>query len=141
MQRAPPRLYTLDEACGRVAWLQQRFNGIDEHLGSARTLGDQVADLEIVWGSKLLEEGCPERADYMRFKAELEGHEKAVDGQIKEITGQGIEVKDVFTGLIDFYARRGPETVYLCWKRGETTIGWWHTLQAGFAGRRPISEF
>jgi hypothetical protein len=49
-----------------------------------------------------------------------------------------IEVKDPDRGLIDFYHERGGRTVYLCFHLGETSIGYWHELGAGFAGRQPI---
>lgn len=141
MPNAPVRLYTVAEANAKVPELERLFVSIGGHVVKARELGDQVADLEIVWGSKLLSEDCPGRPEYMRFRDELRAEEGAVDELLAKIRGQGIEVKDVITGLTDFYARRGEEIVYLCWKPGETKVGWWHTLQAGFAGRQPIEKF
>lgn len=138
---ATPRFYTLEEANAKVPALEKRFAAVEGHVAKARTLQDQVNDLEIVWGSKLLTPECPDRADYLRFKSDLEEEEGAVDAVLKEVTADGIEVKDVYTGLVDFYARRGAEVVYLCWRKGEATIGFWHTLQAGFAGRKPMKEF
>jgi hypothetical protein len=138
---AGPRFYTFDEADAKVPDLERRFAVVEAHVDRARALQDQVNDLEIVWGAKLLSPECPEREGYLRFKEKLEREEAAVDAQIKEITGQGIEVKDVYTGLVDFYARRGQEIVYLCWRKGEAHIGFWHTLQGGFAGRKPMKEF
>jgi len=50
----------------------------------------------------------------------------------------GVEVKDPSTGLIDFRSLRGDEEVYLCWRLGEGRIAWWHDLDSGFQGRRPL---
>jgi hypothetical protein len=50
----------------------------------------------------------------------------------------GAVVKDLERGLIDFPARRGDEEVYLCWRVGEGEIGFWHPVDEGFAGRRPL---
>ena len=51
----------------------------------------------------------------------------------------GIQIKDVERGLIDFPAWREDRVVLLCWHLGEgDTIEWWHDVEAGFAGRRPI---
>lgn len=50
----------------------------------------------------------------------------------------GIEVKDP-EGLVDFRSLRDGEVVYLCWKFPETVVSCWHRLDAGFAGRKPIS--
>jgi hypothetical protein len=57
---------------------------------------------------------------------------------VDEIGEHGVEVKDIDEGLVDFPALRGGETVLLCWKLGEDAIGFWHTLDGGFAGRRPL---
>jgi len=55
-----------------------------------------------------------------------------------ELTGLGVEMKDYFTGLVDFPAQIDGRPVYLCWKAGEDAVTHWHELDAGFAGRRPL---
>ena len=51
----------------------------------------------------------------------------------------GIELKDHTRGLIDFPCERGDRVVYLCWQLGDgDEIGWWHEMEAGFAGRQPL---
>jgi hypothetical protein len=57
---------------------------------------------------------------------------------MEQIQEWGIELKDLGQGLIDFPHRRGGRVVYLCWRLGEEQIGWWHEIQAGFAGLKPI---
>jgi hypothetical protein len=47
-------------------------------------------------------------------------------------------VKDVNSGLIDFPSIRDDEVVFLCWKFGEEQILYWHTLDDGFQGRKPV---
>ena len=39
---------------------------------------------------------------------------------------------------MDFPADRGGETVLLCWKVGEEAVGYWHGLEEGYAGRKPL---
>ncbi len=50
----------------------------------------------------------------------------------------GVEVKDPERGLIDFVHEREGRNVYLCFVLGEPEIGFWHELNAGFAGRQPL---
>jgi len=57
---------------------------------------------------------------------------------LAEIEKLGCLVKDLEIGLVDFPARRDNETVYLCWKLGEERIGYWHGVEEGFAGRKPL---
>lgn len=110
-------------------------------MALAHALNDQVSDLEIVLGAKLLDEACPEHRAYLEYKRKLTAEESAVGDLIGAVRADGIEVKDVHTGLLDFYAKRGGEVVYLCWRRGEREVGFWHTLQGGFSGRKTIKEF
>ena len=59
---------------------------------------------------------------------------------VGELQAADIVVRDVARGLVDFPALQDGEEVYLCWLVDEPQIGWWHELDAGFAGRRPLAE-
>jgi hypothetical protein len=50
----------------------------------------------------------------------------------------GALVKDLDDGLVDFPARRGAEEILLCWRLGEEEIAFWHGLDEGFSGRKPL---
>ena len=63
---------------------------------------------------------------------------RALAKVVDEIAARGVEVKDADEGLVDFPALRRGETVLLCWMLGEDEIGYWHTTEDGFAGRRPL---
>jgi len=64
-----------------------------------------------------------------------------LDKLLHRVLDTGVEVKDINVGLLDFRAWRGDQEVYLCWKYGEPEIGYWHEIEAGFSGRKPIAEF
>jgi hypothetical protein len=63
-------------------------------------------------------------------------------GRIKELIDQinqtGAELKDLDLGLVDFAHIRKGQTVYLCWMLGEEKVSYWHELDAGAAGRKPL---
>ena len=50
----------------------------------------------------------------------------------------GCVVKDLDIGLIDFPSFYDGREVYLCWKLGESGIGFWHGVEEGFAGRKAV---
>jgi hypothetical protein len=51
----------------------------------------------------------------------------------------GVQLKDYSRGLIDFPSVRDDRVVLLCWQLGDgDEIEWWHEIEAGFAGRRPL---
>jgi hypothetical protein len=70
--------------------------------------------------------------------AEVEREARELARLVDEIAEHGAEVKDLDEGLIDFPALRQGETVLLCWKLGEDEIRYWHRVEDGFAGRRPL---
>ncbi len=70
-----------------------------------------------------------------RLDEEVAGIARCV-AQIHEL---GALVKDLDQGLVDFPARREGEDVLLCWRLGEEEIGFWHGLEEGFSGRKPLS--
>jgi hypothetical protein len=77
-------------------------------------------------------------AELAESAAEVERLERELAHVVDEITARGAEVKDLDEGLIDFPALWRGETVLLCWKLGEDEIGYWHPVEDGFAGRRPL---
>ncbi len=71
------------------------------------------------------------------FPPELE---RLVD-VLKQLDAMGVIVKGIEEGLVDFpHLRKSGEEVYLCFKADEERIEYWHSLETGFAGRRPIKE-
>jgi hypothetical protein len=77
-------------------------------------------------------------AELASATAEVDAVARRLAKLVDEITAHGVQVKDLDTGLIDFPALRGDETVLLCWQLGENEIGWWHRVDDGFEGRRPL---
>ena len=73
--------------------------------------------------------------------AEVEREARELARAIDGLNEQGVQVKDLDEGLIDFPAIRDDETVLLCWKLDEDEIRYWHRVEDGFAGRRPIEDF
>jgi hypothetical protein len=64
----------------------------------------------------------------------------ALKDALERIEETGALVKDLDIGLIDFLSRFQDRDVCLCWKLGESGIGFWHGLEEGFQGRRPIDQ-
>lgn len=73
------------------------------------------------------------------IEATLEQDQEQMQALVDELTGLGVEIKDFFTGLVDFPCWSNGREIYLCWKLDEPTIGYWHEIEAGFAGRKKLS--
>ncbi len=69
---------------------------------------------------------------------EIEREQERLLEYEQELGNLGVELKDYQTGLVDFPCRMEGREVYLCWRYGEPEVGFWHELEAGFAGRQKL---
>lgn len=72
-------------------------------------------------------------------RRELEAEQERFRAYLCELDRLGIELKSVETGLCDFPSLRDGREVCLCWKLGEPAVEFWHEVDTGFAGRRPVT--
>lgn len=70
----------------------------------------------------------------------LETSTSAIKDAIEQVEQTGAVVKDLEAGLIDFLSRFQDRDVCLCWKLGESGIRFWHGIEEGFPGRKPIDQ-
>lgn len=135
---SPRRIFTIEEANRLVPTLEAIFQEMDSTSARARELADLVQDLESYWGKDVEREGNEDHASYERVKSNLASSLQSLNEAAIRLNALGCELKDPNRGLVDFYGYVNGELVYLCWQRGEREIASWHTLDAGFAGRRPL---
>jgi hypothetical protein len=79
--------------------------------------------------------------DQQAWRSERESLERLtarIQAALNEIRELGGVLKDVGMGLVDFPHLRQGEVVNLCWKLGERQIRFWHGLDEGYAGRKPL---
>ena len=77
---------------------------------------------------------------FRRCKKAKEDAGERLREMVEEIEGLGCLVKDLDIGLVDFPSRARGRDLYLCWKVGEPRIQFWHYVEEGFAGRKPVDE-
>lgn len=70
--------------------------------------------------------------------AERKAAEAALGEALEWFVEQGVEVKGFAPMLLDFHSELDGEPVLLCWLEGEDELGWYHRLEHGFMGRRPL---
>jgi len=61
-----------------------------------------------------------------------------LEALVQQIQALGVLIKDARIGLLDFPALRDGREIYLCWRYGEMSVAYWHDIDAGFNGRRPL---
>ena len=80
-------------------------------------------------------------ADDLRLtRLRMQGLIDQMAAGVARIDAMGITLRDIESGLVDFPALVSGRQVWLCWRLGEDSVDWWHDLDAGFSGRRPLAE-
>ena len=132
-----PRHFTVEQATAALADVRPLAERMVAHRRQAALLLGRRGELatSIAGNGGDLDPG-----ELARVEAQLAEQAKGVARCVNAIHGLGAQVKDADEGLVDFPALRGDEEILLCWRLGEAEIAFWHDLEQGFAGRRPINE-
>jgi len=121
------RHYTLEEATSALAWVQ-------DAIATLRTAREGLSDEE---AREALAEAGPQNGGGDPGRVVSEAFIQLRDA-LARLQEAEIVLRDLDRGLVDFPAIRDDREVYLCWVEGEEEIGYWHDLEAGFAGREPL---
>jgi len=135
---AKPKTFTLQQAQTLLPILKSLLRKAMEGKQLIEQVEKEFKDLShriILSGGLLVD--VPGMA---RRRAERDKALQEVKDAIAEINAIGVQVKDLDIGLLDFPCIVEDEIVLLCWRVGEDSIQYWHGLEEGFAGRKPIDE-
>jgi hypothetical protein len=138
--KQPPRskkrkLYTLDEANATLPLLRVILRDITTLARELRGQNESLIRLQKTDGLDLAH-----KEEVQQLIEQFErGQEKMREFEL-ELEKLDVELKDYYTGLVDFRHLRDGKEVYLCWRLDESEITHWHELNAGFAGRRKIED-
>jgi len=135
----PTRLFSLREANALLSTLNEEFTRArqlrDELMGLQQKL--QEAGRGIEGPDVVVDPEAPPAVQRLQARAvRLIGKLRDLLHEVAEL---GVEVKAA-DGLVDFRSKLHGRTVYLCWKYGEERVGYFHELDTGFAGRRPLPD-
>jgi hypothetical protein len=98
--------------------------------------GETILELDLVASTARID-APRQRAEELERQALALARE--LDGYQRELEDLGIQLKDRRLGLVDFPSEMGGRPVLLCWRLGEPEVQFWHEVDAGFAGRQPLS--
>jgi len=125
------KVYTPGQA-NRALPLVRRI--VEDVVRTHRRWRDVIQELQ------LLPPGARERGDARvpALEREAAGLAHELEAFERELDALGVALKDRQMGLVDFLGEEEGRPVWLCWRLGEPAVQYWHDLDAGFAGRRPL---
>ena len=129
------RHFTLDEANALLPWLEERFAAL---MPVRDELVAQQAQLLALLRLRRNNGHSNHDEEYAEAQRAVDRLTSTLQDRVREIAREGILVRDVGRGLVDFPAMREGQEVYLCWLRGELAIGYWHDTNTGFDNRQPL---
>jgi hypothetical protein len=129
------RFFTLEEANAAVDGLRPIVEQAVAHRRKLAEAQRQQAELVVRIGGNggdLVPSDLREAAEAIQSEA------ASLTECVEQINAAGAQIKSLEEGLLDFPTLRDGEEVLLCWKLGEDEIRYWHGVDEGFAGRKPL---
>jgi hypothetical protein len=129
------RYFTVSEANATLPYLRAVLRDVTE---LARELRERHERLERLRPGERGGLSQAHQEEMLQARTDLERGQERMQEYEQELKQIGVELKDYFTGLIDFPSIMDGREVYLCWRLDEPEVGHWHELEAGFLGRRKL---
>ena len=131
----PPRYFTVEQANETLREVRPLTEELVEHRRALLELQALQASLnQRIAGNG----GNVEPRELQNVQERLDEEVAGIARCVARIHEAGGLVKDLDAGLVDFPARREGVEVLLCWRLGEDEVGYWHGLEEGFSGRKPL---
>lgn len=131
------RYFTLEEAAGLLPEITETFNKAHAELGEFR---DQIVLYKRFQQQRELEGSSLSEQESEVLHQKWHGYESCFNKWVAYFIEKGILLRDLDKGLIDFpYHSATGEDFLLCWQFGEDGLFYFHDLQEGFVGRKPVS--
>ncbi len=120
-----------------IASANEKLPQVIEKFQTVTDLKNQIMQVEQQLNSALSPTSTFEQ--YVTLKQKLNSTVTKFYQAIEDLENTGVVIKGIEEGLLDFPSKRFDDEVWLCWKKGETEIKFWHEKDVGFSGRKPIS--
>lgn len=133
----PVKTFTVDEANATLPLVRQIARDL---VKLSREMEDRGQRLAHLTSGRDMSTGNPYDDELAQVESDLAQDAELLSGYAEELRSIGVELKSPMEGLLDFPTVVDGELAYLCWKYDEPEIQFWHPINAGFAGRRPISR-
>jgi hypothetical protein len=134
---AEPKIFTLEQANAMLPLVRAIMKDLAE---LSRDVLERRERLAFLLSGRDAKSSDLYRDELAQIEEELQKDNERLRDYVRELHELGVEPKNGPEGLVDFRCLMDGRVVYLCWKLGEPKIGHWHELDAGFAGRQPLSD-
>ena len=131
------RTFTAEEANEALAALRPVAEAMVAHRRALTEAQHRQADLVVKIAGNGGDLGPN---DLQEAAAAIQREADGIAECLRVLDDAGVQVKSLEEGLIDFPSLRDGEDVLLCWQVGEPEVAFWHGIDEGFAGRKPLDD-
>lgn len=132
-----PKFFTVEEANALIGFLENALERIKRNKQTYLWLQEETSILKLI-----VECGAdPENEDALQLEEKLrtlKNVEREIEKGKAAINRTGCIIRDEDKGLIDFFSIQNNTVVYLCWKKGEDAVLYWHSIHDDFEARQPL---
>lgn len=137
------RAFTVEEANALIPRMERVMDRIGGFRDEMEERSEKLQVLDALWGEKLLEPGNPDHQEFLVHRKRIRELVEEMEEVIRdEILDRGIRFPagGLEHGLLDFPTTYDGRWIYLCWRQGEPEILQWHEADAGYRGRRDLTD-
>ncbi len=139
-QKHEKRFFTVVEANQRLPLVRVIVDDIVGLFADVKERRQRLADLLQRDPIRAKRPSTPYSEELEQMDAEIKADIERLNGFAHELAELGVELKDPNIGLCDFPTLVDGREAYLCWKQGESEVGFWHDLHSGVQGRQSVAD-
>ncbi len=135
--------FTVAEANETLPQIESIFERLETKKTAIEHHVQKIHILDALWGKAVNQPNNPDHDDFQQHRRRIgylkEDILKIIEDDLLAL-GVRFPQGGLEHGLIDFPTTFEGRWVLLCWKRGESKVGYWHEVDGGYKGRREILD-
>ena len=135
----PKRIFTVEEANQLLPQIDAILARVEEKKSAIARAHDELLMEELIL-EKASSGGVYDPGRRLEREAQtLESSFEEIKKEIEQIRRLGCLLRNAEKGWVDFPSEQDGNPVYLCWRRGEKVIGYYHPASGASASRLPLT--
>jgi hypothetical protein len=134
-----PKFFTVGEAEQLIGLLEATLERVKRNKQQLLWLQGELDVLELIVDCGATDKNA-DAIELAVKKRKVSRLAREIEKDVSAIEETGCLLREVDEGVVDFFSIQDGTVVFLCWKKGEDSIKYWHSIREGYAGRQPLAR-
>jgi hypothetical protein len=134
-----PKFFTVGEAEQLIGLLEPTLERVKRNKQQLLWLQGELDVLELIVDCGATDKNA-DAIELAVKKRKVSRLAREIEKDVSAIEETGCLLREVDEGVVDFFSIQDGTVVFLCWKKGEDSIKYWHSIREGYAGRQPLAR-